>query len=227
MEAIILAGGFGTRLRSACPNLPKPMAPIQGKPFLAHLLEYWKDQGVSHFILSVGYLHPIIIHYFGKDYRGIPIDYAIENEPLGTGGGILQSLPYLHRKESTFLVLNGDTFFDLPLASFSHKGEITLALYKIKKNRRYLGLTLDEHSKIQSYNDPNSQLINGGCYLLNKKCMTRFERKGALSLENEILPILIREGSCYGRLFEGLFIDIGIPEDYARSQHLSLQRSQG
>jgi len=220
MEAIILAGGFGTRLRSVCPDNPKPMAQIQEKPFLEHLLEYWKSQGVSHFILSVGYLHHVIINYFGKEYRGIPIDYAIEYEPLGTGGGILQSTPLLHNPESPFLVLNGDTFFDVPLATFSHKGELTLALYKIEKNTRYLGVTLDDSSKINSYNDPNSQLINGGCYLLNKKSLDRFKQKKPLSLETDIFPILMREGSCYAQLFDGLFIDIGIPEDYARSQHL-------
>jgi D-glycero-alpha-D-manno-heptose 1-phosphate guanylyltransferase len=226
MEAIILAGGFGTRLRSVCSDRAKPMAQIQGKPFLKHLLEYWTCQGVSHFILSVGYLHQGIIHYFGKNYRGIPIDYAIENEPLGTGGGVLQSLFYLRHPESIFLVLNGDTFFDVPLAAFSHKGKVTLALYKIEKNTRYLGITLDDCSKIQNFNDPNSQLINGGCYLFDKKSLTRFQQKGPLSLEKEVLPILISEGSCYGQPFGGFFIDIGIPEDYERSQGLFLKRGQ-
>ena len=226
MEAIILAGGFGTRLRSVCSDRPKPMAQIQGKPFLEYLLEYWKGQGVSHFIFSVGYLHQVIINYFGKDYRGIPIDYAIEKEPLGTGGGVLQSLPYLHHPESIFLVLNGDTFFDVSVANFSHKGEVTLALYKIEKNTRYHGVTLDDCSKIQNFDNPNSQLINGGCYLFDKKSLVRFQQKGPISLEKEILPILMSQNSCYGQLFDGFFIDIGIPEDFARSQHLFLQRQE-
>ena len=225
MEAIILAGGFGTRLRSVCSDLPKPMAHVQRKPFLEHLLEYWKCQGVSHFILSVGYLHPVIINYFGKGYRGIPIDYAIESEPLGTGGGVLQSLPYLNHPESLFLVLNGDTFFDVPLASFSHKEGVTLALYKVEKNTRYLGVTLDDCSKIQSYNDASSQLINGGCYLFDKKSLAQFKQKGPLSLEKEILPVLMNQGHCYGQHFNGQFIDIGIPEDYARCQNLNLSKS--
>lgn len=220
MEAIILAGGFGTRLRSICSDRPKPMAQVQGKPFLEHLLEYWKGQGVSHFILSVGYLRRAIIEYFGKEYRGIPIDYAIEDEPLGTGGGLLQSIPYLHKQESLFLVLNGDTFFDVPLATFSHKGEVTLALYKIEKNTRYHGVTLDDNSKILNFNDPHSPLINGGCYLFDQKSLARFQQKKSLSLEKEILPILMGEGKCYGQLFNGFFIDIGIPEDYAQCQHL-------
>jgi len=224
MEAIILAGGFGTRLRSVCSDRPKPMAEVQEKPFLEHLLQYWKNQGVSHFILSVGYLHSVIINYFGKEYQGIPIDYAIENEPLGTGGGLLKALPYLHHPESTFLVLNGDTFFEVPLATFAHKGEATLALYKIEKNTRYHGVTLDNFSKIQNFNDPSSLLINGGCYLFDKKSLAQFQQKEPLSLEKEILPILMSQGTCYGQLFDGFFIDIGIPEDYDRSQHLFLQR---
>jgi D-glycero-alpha-D-manno-heptose 1-phosphate guanylyltransferase len=222
MEAIILAGGLGSRLRSVCSDRPKPMAEVQEKPFLEHLLHYWKNQGVSHFILSVGYLHPVIIKYFGKAYQGIPIDYAIENEPLGTGGGLLKALPYLHQPESTFLVLNGDTFFNVPLEAFAHKGEVTLALYKIEQNTRYHGVILDRFSKTQNFQDPSSLLINGGCYLFHKKSLVQFTQKGPLSLEKEILPILMSQGSCYGQIFDGLFIDIGIPEDYNRSQRLLL-----
>ncbi len=211
MEAIILAGGFGTRLRSVCSDRPKPMADIRGKPFLDYLLAYWKGQGVIHFILSVGYLHPAIIHYFGKDFQGIPIDYAIENEPLGTGGGLLQSLPYLRHPDAPFLVLNGDTFFDVPLATFFPKGEVTMALYQIEQNTRYGGVSVGEDGLIENFN-VNSKLINGGCYLFHKKALAGFSQKGPVSLEREILPFL----SCYGQLFDGFFLDIGIPEDYAR-----------
>lgn len=225
MEAIILAGGYGTRLRSVCSDRPKPMALVQEKPFLEHLLEYWKRQGASHFILSVGYLHQIITHYFGTHYQGIPIDYAIENEPLGTGGGLLQSIDYLHHPDSTFLVLNGDTFFDVPLSTFFHKGEVTLALYKVKNNTRYHGVTLDDSCQIHKIDALNSDLINGGCYLFSKNCLNRFRQMEPISLEREILPSLINQGSCYGQRFDGLFIDIGIPEDYKRS-HLVIPHSQ-
>jgi D-glycero-alpha-D-manno-heptose 1-phosphate guanylyltransferase len=218
MEAIILAGGLGMRLRSVCADRPKPMALVHGKPFLEHLLKYWKQQGASHFILSVGYLHHIIVSHFGTNYQGIPIDYAIENTPLGTGGGLLQSIDYLHHPESAFLVLNADTFFDVPLSTFSHKGEVTLALHKVEDNSRYHGVTLDDSCKIQNINDQNSNLINGGCYLFHKRGLDGFQQNRALSLENEILPSLIAQGSCYGKLFDGYFIDIGIPEDYERSR---------
>lgn len=226
MEAIILAGGFGMRLRSICSDRPKPMADIQGKPFTEYLLDYWKGQGIAHFIFSVGYLHQMFIRYFGMDYQGIPIDYAIENKPLGTGGGLLQSITCLRHPDSPFLVLNGDTFFDVPLIKFFYKGEVTLALYQIEKNTRYDGVTLEKDGLIKNLNDLNSKLINGGCYLFNKKALAGFRQNGPLSLEKEILPILISQGDCYGQLFDGFFIDIGIPEDYERSQSLFLQRSR-
>ncbi|HEY2810014.1 MAG TPA: sugar phosphate nucleotidyltransferase [Rhabdochlamydiaceae bacterium] len=217
MEIIILAGGLGMRLRSICADRPKPMVTVQGKPFLEHLLEYWKQQGAFHFILSVGYLHQIVINYFGTKYQGIPIDYAIENSPLGTGGALLYSIDYLHNPESTFLVLNGDTFFNVPLPTFVHKGDITLALYKIESNTRYHGVTLDESYKIQNIGAVNSNLINGGCYLFHKRSLNGFQTKEPISLEKEIVPILVNQGRCYGQIFDGLFIDIGIPEDYERS----------
>ena len=87
--AVILAGGLGTRLRSVISDLPKPMAPINGRPFLEYLICYWIGQGINHFVLSVGYLHQAIIGYFGNQFKGACIDYVIEESPLGTGGGLL------------------------------------------------------------------------------------------------------------------------------------------
>ena len=84
--AIILAGGLGTRLRETVPNLPKPMVPIHNRPFLEHQMDYWIEQGITQFILSVGYLKDIIINHFGNSYKGVSIDYAIDTSPLGTGG---------------------------------------------------------------------------------------------------------------------------------------------
>jgi D-glycero-alpha-D-manno-heptose 1-phosphate guanylyltransferase len=227
MEAIILAGGLGTRLHPICSDRPKPMADIQGKPFIEYLLDYWKHQGITHFIFSVGHLHHIIMRYFGLKYQNIPIDYAIENVPLGTGGGLLHSIPYLHYNDATFLVLNGDTFFNVSLKNFIHKGKVTLALYSIEKNTRYHGVTLSEEGLIKSLNDQSSEFINGGCYLFNKKALSEFQQKGPISLENEILPILISQDNCYGQLFDGNFLDIGIPEDYKRGQELFSQLPLG
>lgn len=113
MEAIILAGGLGTRLRSVVQNIPKGMAPIQGRPFLAYQLDYLIEQGVNRIIFSVGYLHECISNYFGREYNGCQIVYSVEESPLGTGGAIRQALH--HCKDQNIWVLNGDTYCNVNL----------------------------------------------------------------------------------------------------------------
>ena len=219
MEAIILAGGLGTRLRSVCHDRPKPMAPIHGKPFLHYLIHYWKSQGIDHFILSIGYKHEMITSYFGTIYQEVSIDYVIEKEKLGTGGALLHSLSYLKDPNQPFLVLNGDTFFAVSHKKFSLRGECHIALYKVKKNDRYGGVSINKSGKIQQLEHQNSLLINGGCYLFKPKALIPFTEK-FLSLENDIIPYFIKKKSCYGTPFEGSFIDIGIPKDYKQAQTL-------
>lgn len=215
MEAIILAGGLGTRLRSVCPDLPKPLAPVSGKPFLSHLMHYWKTQGVKHFILSVGYLHEKILETYGSSFEEIPISYAIEKAPLGTGGALLNSLPKLQDSDHPFLVLNGDTFFPLPLSEFQLTGDCTLALHLTKENTRYDGVQLSPSGKILKLGDTSSNLINGGCYLFRSHVLKNLTQSPS-SLEQDLLPTLIEKGICYGQSFDSPFIDIGIPEDYHR-----------
>ena len=110
--AIILAGGLGTRLRGTLPDLPKPMAPVAGRPFLAHQLDHWIAQGVVRFVLSVGYRAVAISNHFGDRYRGVPIDYVVEPAPLGTGGALALAATKLRSNEPA-LLLNGDTYFDV------------------------------------------------------------------------------------------------------------------
>ena len=112
MEAIILAGGLGTRLRSIVPKLPKALAPVGNRPFLAYLFDFWIAQGVDRFVLSVGYKHEIIQKEFGVSYKSAKVDSAVETAPLGTGGGLLLSWKKL-RSPKPFLILNGDTFFNV------------------------------------------------------------------------------------------------------------------
>ena len=217
MEAIILAGGLGTRLKSALPNLPKPLAPIHGKPFLSYLMRYWKTQGVSHFILSVGYLREKVIETFKSTFEGIKISYAIENRALGTGGALLHASNFLQKPDSPFLALNGDTFFEIPFKKFNLKGSCMLALYCPEKNNRYDGVTLAEDGQILKFGDHSSSLINGGCYLLQREALTPF-KEGPLSLEKDLLPKLVDKGACYGKSFKSRFIDIGVPKDYEHCQ---------
>ncbi len=230
MEAIILAGGLGSRLRSVCSDRPKPMAPVAGRPFLEHLLDHWIEQGVSNFILSVGYLHSIITNHFGTEYKNIPITYSIEETPLGTGGAFLAALPLL-KHSSPFLLLNGDTFFSVflpPLLRF-HKetqSHCTLSLYSRPDNPRYDSLQLSSTGRIEGFNQDQrakKHLINGGCYLFERTALTFFKAETLpLSLEKEILPFIIDQQKCYGMQFNELFIDIGLPDDLRRSQSLLL-----
>ncbi len=130
--AIILAGGLGIRLKKVVQDLPKPMALIRGRPFLEYQMDFWISQGVTKFILSVGYLKQTIIDHFGDSYLTASIDYIVEDEPLGTGGALLLASQGL---KETFLLLNGDTFFEVDLNNLiafhkKQQSELTLSLFK-------------------------------------------------------------------------------------------------
>lgn len=225
MEAIILAGGLGTRLRAVVSDLPKPMAPIDGKPFLAHQIRYWKSQGIHRFILSVGYQWEKIQAHFGNEFDGIAIDYVIEQKPLGTGGGVLLAAEHLKKREP-FLLLNGDTLFQVDLSRLKNfhdeKGaDITLAIACVGKNNRYGRVILDEAGRILDLkSEPGDRsrigtkasaplrgssprsYVNGGVYLIEPKVLSTgrpfpFERAPvkAMSLEDALIPELIQAGA--------------------------------
>ncbi len=141
MQAIILAGGFGTRLRSVLADVPKPMAPIHGKPFLAYLMDYLLAQGITEIILSVHYLREQIEEYFQGSYRGVPVNYVVEDQPLGTGGAIIKSLQYVDPSRPVF-VLNGDTYLELNYQDMfdqhqKNSPRMSMALRKISDCSRY------------------------------------------------------------------------------------------
>ena len=225
MEAIILAGGLGTRLRSAVPSLPKPMAPIKGKPFLGYLFDYWLHQGIKHFVLSVGYKYEVIHERFGTKYKDADVSYAIENEPLGTGGGLLLSIKQLRSKEP-FLLLNGDTFFAVNLNNLFkyHKNcraDMTLSLVEIKNNKRYSGVLLDKQGLVCSIDSPTesskTSIANGGVYMIENDLFRKHLKRSLnkCSLEEELLPqLLIQKKRIAGFASNDSFIDIGIPHDY-------------
>ncbi len=226
--AIILAGGLGTRLRSVVSELPKPMANVSGRPFLEHLMDYWLAQGVTRFILSVGYQSDIITAHFGPHYRHARIDYAIESEPLGTGGGFFYAL---REVDETVLVLNGDTFFSVALdelADFhkSHASSWTFSLFRTDYNGRYMGMKVAENGVISAFKSNDTEpgrLANGGVYLVEPSAIKQssFHIGAKFSLEDELLPELLTQGiQFYGMECSGRFIDIGIPEDYFRAANV-------
>ena len=230
-SAIVLAGGLGTRLRSAVPDLPKPMAPIHGRPFLMHQLDHWIAQGIGHFILSVGYLHDRVIDGLGHHYRGAALDYVIERSPLGTGGALLLAGAGLPRDEPA-LLLNGDTYFDMSLGALdTHarrcQAQWCLALFGNSDPKRYMGVGIDADGYITSVRQPASPWANAGVYWFQPRTLDLFSDSGgqALSLENDLFPRLLQHGQRFAGLpCSGDFIDIGVPEDYRRAADLLPQQ---
>ena len=224
--AIILAGGMGTRLRSAVPDVPKPMAPINGRPFIERQMDYWIDQGVSEFVLSVGYMKEVIMDHFGVSYRAVALKYVIEDNPLGTGGGLLLAAQGL---QEPFLVLNGDTFFEVDLAELlkfhtAHSADWTFSLFRTNEFERYMGMEVQSDGKIiklKSDSLGKACLANGGVYMVNPSVIKNsfFAPGTKLSLEDELLPYLLRQNQqLFGIEFSASFIDIGVPQDYFRAQ---------
>lgn len=228
--AIILAGGFGTRLRSTVPSLPKPMAPIGSRPFLEYQLDYWITQEISHFILSVGYRYEAIIDHFGSSYKGAKLDYVIEKNPLGTGGGLLLAAEKIN-DDAPFLLLNGDTYFAVDLKSlvkFSQENEADLcfSLFRTSEEGRYMGMDISPQGQIislkSSIGHPD-RLANGGVYWVRPCALHRgeFIAGDKVSLENDFFPAAMASGDrLFGVEFSGTFIDIGVPDDYHRASEL-------
>lgn len=223
MEAILLAGGFGTRLKSVVSTVPKPMAPIQSKPFLAYLIDRLERFGFSKVTLSVGYQHQIIIDYFGQQYKSMTLKYSIEQEPLGTGGAIKKAC---ESSDSDLLfVMNGDTLVEVDYLSLlkhhlSQTSFLSMTLKKIPDVSRY-GSVIVENKTIVSFKEKGlagSGLINAGVYLLNKKIFEMSALPLAFSFENDFLFPLVEKIKPSPFVTKGFFIDIGIPADYERAQ---------
>ncbi|MDR1535781.1 MAG: nucleotidyltransferase family protein [Planctomycetota bacterium] len=224
-EALVLAGGLGTRLRSAVPDLPKPLAPVGGRPFLEHLLSHWRRRGIDRFVLSVGYKADLISDHFGTGYLGAAIDYVREEEPLGTGGALALAFRRIAFRGRRILLLNGDTWFpaDLEglLAAADPERPVNLVLVRVEANDRYGGVELDGRGGVVRFGLPaegKPALINAGCYLLNcakvAAGLAGFPER--FSLEADWLAPLAESGKVGGIIQEADFIDIGVPDDYRR-----------
>ncbi|HEB9332999.1 TPA: nucleotidyltransferase family protein [Campylobacter coli] len=216
MQAIVLAGGLGTRLRSVVQDLPKPMAPINGKPFLAFVLEYLKKQGITEIILSVSYKYELIQEYFKDEFYGMKIHYNIEKELLGTGGAIKDALKLVKNEA---YVLNGDTLFDIDLTKLKlNRSKICLALKQMNNFDRYGIVELDGENYIKFFKEKEftkQGLINGGIYLLDKDIFEDFNLEEKFSFE-EFLQENYKKLKARACIFDNYFIDIGIPEDYKK-----------
>ncbi|MEP7138955.1 MAG: nucleotidyltransferase family protein [Caldimonas sp.] len=222
--AIILAGGLGTRLRDMVPDLPKPMAPVAGRPFLAHQLDHWIEQGIARFVLSVGYRAVAISNHFGDRYRGVPIDYVVEPAPLGTGGALALAATRLGTSEPA-LLLNGDTYFDVDLAALMahadrHDADWCLALFRHDDAARYMGVALSDDGRVTALRARSAAHANGGAYLFRPDALAAVALSPgrAASLEDDVLPHCFEQGQRFaGLVSSGDFIDIGVPRDYLRA----------
>lgn len=223
-QAIILAGGLGTRLRSVVSQLPKCMAPVAGKPFLHYVIKHLQTQGVEKFIFSIGYLSEVIEDFLAKEYSSLDYQLSVEEEPLGTGGAI-----YLACKKANtenILALNGDTLFTADIHSLLsfHKqknAECSLALKPMQQFDRYGVVELDENNCVNSFKEKNyydTGLINGGIYSINKSQFLSRQFPEKFSFEKDYLEAMVDEQKFYGLEQDKYFIDIGIPEDFERAQ---------
>lgn len=225
--AIILAGGFGTRLQSVVTDLPKPMAPVNNEPFLNYQLRYLKHYGIKKVILSTGYLAEAIHSYYGNEWEGLTVLYSHEETPLGTGGGIRLALE--KSDEETNLVLNGDSFFDVNIYHFlrvhrDDSSKSSLALRRVQNAARYGTIELNQHNEIVLFNEKQGiekeGLINGGIYFLEKTFFienTPSEKN--FSIEKDFFEKQAGKKEMKGYESDGYFIDIGIPEDYEKAQN--------
>ena len=224
-EAIFLAGGLGTRLRPVVTDVPKPMADINGKPFLHYLIRLYAGQGVTHIVLSVGHLYQSIKNYFGSSYEGVRISYSIEDHPLGTGGAIVKAMS--NTETDDVFVVNADTLFDVNLNEISDfhrdkKSIMTLVVREVDNINRYGSVMLDDNSKITGFTEKGqgsgNGFINGGVYIFNKSFFSGFKFPENFSIEKDFFEKYYRYYTFFAKVCHDYFIDIGIPEDYSRAR---------
>lgn len=223
-ECIVLAGGLGTRLRGVIGEMPKCMAPVGEKPFLHWLFRYLELQGCTRCILSLGYRHEAVLAWIAAQTLPFAVDYVLEHEPLGTGGGMALALQQC--QEEHVFVVNGDTLFDASLEPLrqvhSQSGaETTLALKPMTDFDRYGTVAVSPEGVISGFSEKQpcaEGLINGGIYIVSRVAFLSRNTGEKFSFEKDYLEPLVAEGILAAAISDGYFIDIGIPADYKRAQ---------
>jgi D-glycero-alpha-D-manno-heptose 1-phosphate guanylyltransferase len=224
LEAIVLAGGLGTRLRTVVPDRPKPMAMVAGKPFLKILLESLSKKGFRRVIFSLGFMAKNIIEYFGDHFLDIDLVYVVEQSPLGTGGAL--RLAMVEAQQDHVFVFNGDTYIDLEI-------DLIEDLWEKCKSPIIVGKKMSNairYGKLLVYNDnvigflgkgvSGAGIINAGCYVLKYGQLDRVELSSPFSFENDYLFKESQKTKFLLFVTNGFFIDIGVPDDYVRAQKL-------
>lgn len=223
-EAIVIAGGLGTRLKKIVPNLPKPMAPVAGRPFLEILLLSLAHKGVSRVIISTGYMAEKISSHFGANFAGMDLVYVIEDIPLGTGGAVRLAMEKC--KLDHVFVFNGDTFIDLELDALDqqwHKNQRPIIVARQVTDTTRYGRLLVASDKVIGFTEKGlsgTGLVNAGCYVFNKNQLEEFALNHVFSLEVDYLSQIVSDSFFEVFVTSGKFIDIGVPEDYYLAQNM-------
>jgi len=232
-QAIILAGGLGTRLQSVVSDVPKCMAPVDGIPFIHFIITWLKNEGISSFILALGYKSEIVIEYITKHFTDTPIEYVVEDHPLGTGGAIKLACGKAITED--VIIVNGDTLFNINIKNLvdfhqNSGADFTAALKEMHNFSRYGSVHVDDQHNITAFNEKQfcaKGLINGGVYVLKKTTLLKDFLPLEFSFEKDFLERSTGKKQLMGLPFDNYFIDIGIPEDYSRFKddyHLILNR---
>jgi NDP-sugar pyrophosphorylase family protein len=231
VRAFVLCGGQGTRLRSVVADRPKSMALISGTPFLELILERLRSQDIDDVILGTGYMAEKIERYFGDGkHFDLRIRYSRERQPLGTGGALKLAEPVI---SDPVLVLNGDSYLEWNLVPAldlfkAKEADLVMLLQSVPDVSRYGSVALDQDGRVTQFVEKGVAagpgLINAGVYLARKQIVRNLPAGTAISLEKEVFPRLL-ENRVYGLVCTGLFIDIGVPDDFERAQILLPSRS--
>ncbi|HTR22503.1 MAG TPA: nucleotidyltransferase family protein [Terriglobales bacterium] len=228
IKAILLVGGFGTRLRPVVSSIPKVLAAIRDKSFLELLITQLRSQGVRHLVFCTGYMADQIESKFGDGRTwDVAIEYSKEEVPLGTGGAVKLAQSHLEG-DHEFLVLNGDSFLEVDFQSFmafhrAHDGAIaTMAVRRVENAGRYGTVQMDESGRVRGFAEKAGSeatgLVNGGVYMFHRSILDHIP-EGPASLEKDVFPNVLSRG-VYAQEQHGVFIDIGTPADYARAQEV-------
>ena len=232
-EAIVLAGGFGTRLAHVVPDVCKPMAPVAGRPFLRFVMDNLAKAHFDHVVIADGYRREQIEGYFGEAYRGICIDYSSEVSPLLTGGATKQALAKC--TSDWVFVLNGDTWLDLDFdemtavaESLPDSAQAVVAVKRMFDFERYGTVGVDDDGTLVAFHEKDyckDGLINAGVYLIRRDSLDDMPK--AFSLESDWFERVVSDDVLYAVECTGDFIDIGVPDDYAFAQDMFKSMAQG
>ena len=229
--AAVLAGGLGTRLREVTGALPKVLAPVAGKPFLAHVLDMLRNAGVPKVILCTGYGAAFVRETFGTEHEGMPLEYSEEKEPLGTGGALRLAAEGL--SSAGLLVANGDTCCVADIRAFhawsiDHGARAALLLAHVEDAGRYGRVEVDDKGHILRFGEKESAApgwVNAGFYYIETELLRAIPAGRSVSIERETFPSWLSR-RLYGYRAEARFLDIGTPESYAEAEAFLLSQSR-